>query len=168
MNIPDGGTIVWDKKNPMLGRKGIATQHEYVLWKSWTDASVYLRPTSIQMILEKVQSFIQKYGGVNDVVRKEFADWIRKVDELTGGERAYCLIDDDGRVFQSVAMGAPEPRTDKKFFIPLIHPITKKPCPVPPNGWSRAPETLQDMIYRDEVIFGANESVQPQKKGISK
>ncbi|MCG6533624.1 MAG: site-specific DNA-methyltransferase, partial [Syntrophales bacterium LBB04] len=163
-DIPDGGTIVWDKKNPMLGRSGIATQHEYVLWKSWTDESVYLRPTSIQMILEKAQSFIQKHGGVNDVVRREFAAWIRKVDELTGGERAYCLIDDDGRVYQSVAMGAPEPRTNKKFFIPLIHPITRKPCPVPPYGWSRAPETLQDLIRKEEVIFGADESVQPRRK----
>lgn len=26
----DHGTLVWDKKNPMLGRKGIATQHEYI------------------------------------------------------------------------------------------------------------------------------------------
>src|ERR1700730_4062754 len=29
LSIPSGGTIVWDKKNPMLGRKGVATQHEY-------------------------------------------------------------------------------------------------------------------------------------------
>ncbi|HOE17288.1 MAG TPA: site-specific DNA-methyltransferase [Syntrophorhabdaceae bacterium] len=164
MYTPDGGTIVWDKKNPMLGRQGIATQHEYVLWKSLTDESVYLRTTNIQMILEKAQAFIKKHGGVNDVVRREFTDWIRKVDELTGGERAYCLIDNDGRVYQSVAMGAPEPRTDKKFFIPLIHPITKKPCPVPLYGWSRAPETLQDLIRKDEIIFGADESVQPRRK----
>jgi adenine-specific DNA-methyltransferase len=162
--IPYGGTIVWDKKNPMLGRKGIATQHEYVMWKSWTDESVYLRPKGIKIILNKAQSLIRKYGGVNETVRDEFENWIKKNDELTGGERAYCLIDDDGRVYQSVAMGAPEPRKDKKFYIPLIHPITKKPCPVPPNGWSRAPETLKNMLRGNEIIFGVDESVQPRRK----
>jgi adenine-specific DNA-methyltransferase len=164
MGIPNGGTIVWDKKNPMLGRNGIATQHEYILWKSWTDASIYLRPTSIQMILEKAQEIIKTHGGVNDAVRKEYADWIRKADELTGGERAYCLIDNEGHVYQSVAIGAPEQRTDKKFFIPLIHPLTKKPCPVPSYGWSRAPETHRDLMLRNEIIFGVDETVQPRRK----
>ena len=46
--IPDGGTIVWDKKNPMLGRKGIATQHEYVLWRTWCDSPIYIRPTNVK------------------------------------------------------------------------------------------------------------------------
>ena len=164
IGIPYGGTIVWDKKNPMLGRKGIATQHEYIAWKSWADESVYLRPKAIKMILDKAHSLIRKYGGVNDTVRNEFEKWIKNNDELTGGERAYCLIDDDGRVYQSVAMGAPELRKDKKFYIPLIHPITKKPCPVPPNGWSRAPETLKSMLQRNEIIFGEDESVQPRRK----
>jgi adenine-specific DNA-methyltransferase len=162
--IPDAGTIVWDKKNPMLGRKGIATQHEYVLWRTRMDSSWYLRPTSIRMILEQAQSLIQKQGGVNDAVRGEFAEWTSSSDELSGGERAYRLIDDDGRVFQSVAMGAPEPRTDPKFHVPLVHPVTKKPCPVPPNGWSRAPETLEELLRKGEVLFGEDETVQPRRK----
>ena len=51
MTIPDGGTIVWDKKNPMLGRKGVATQHEYVLWRTWSE-SFLLRPMNM-LILAK-------------------------------------------------------------------------------------------------------------------
>jgi adenine-specific DNA-methyltransferase len=164
MGIRGGGTIIWDKKNPMLGRKGIAIQHEYILWRTLMDSSLYLRPTGIRMILEKAGTLIRKQGGVNDAVRKEFTEWIRSTDELTGGERAYCLIDDDGRIFQSVAMGAPEPRTDPKFHIPLLHPVTKKPCPVPPNGWSRAPETIQELMRKGEIIFGEDETVQPRRK----
>jgi len=164
IGIPDGGTIVWDKKNPMLGRKGIAIQHEYVLWRTWSGSSMYLRPTNIRKILEKAKSLIRKHGGVSDEVRREFSDWISRCEALTGGERAYRLIDDDGRVLQSVAMGAPEPRTDPKFHIRLIHPMTKKPCPVPSNGWSRAPETLQKLMEKNEIIFGENEAVQPRIK----
>jgi len=61
-------------------------------------------------------------------------------------------------------MGAPEPRTNPKFHIPLIHPVTKNKCPVPSNGWSRAPETLQELIEKNEIIFGEDETVQPRRK----
>lgn len=164
IGIPDSGTIVWDKKNPMLGRKGIATQHEYILWCSWQEAPVYLRPINIHRILEKARTLIRKYGNVNEVARREFTTWIGSCDGLTGGERAYHFIDDDGRVYQSVAMGAPEPRTDPKFHRPLIHFVTGKPCPVPSNGWSRSPDTLMELVEKGEIIFGRDETVQPRRK----
>lgn len=164
MGLPDSGTIVWDKKNPMLGRKGIATQHEYILWRSSQESPVYLRPVNIRMILEKAQTLVRMQERVTEKVRREFAAWIKNCDGLTGGERAYNLLDEDGRVFQSVAMGAPEPRTDPKFFRPLFHPVSGKPCPVPSNGWSRAPETLKDLIKKGEIIFGRDETVQPRRK----
>ena len=164
IGIPDGGTIVWDKKNPMLGRQRIATQHEYVLWRTWNESSVYTRPKTLRMILNEAESIVKKHNLVNEQARHEFRTWISKKEGLTGGERAYSLIDGNGRVFQSVAMGAPEPRIDPKFHIPLIHPATGKECPVPANGWSRTPATLQKLIARGEVLFGNDESVQPRKK----
>ena len=164
MAVPDGGTVVWDKKNPMLGRKGIATQHEYVLWRTWSEASFFRRPANIRKILTKAQILIQEHGGVNEQVRREFSRWIRGRKDFTGGERAYQLIDDTGRVFRGVSMSAPELRTDPKFRIPLIHPVTKQPCPVPSNGWSRAPDTLQELLENDEIIFGKDETAQPQRK----
>ena len=164
IGIPDGGTIVWDKKNPMLGRQGIATQHEYVLWRTWNGSSVHMRPKKIRMILNEAESIVRKHGEVNDQAKKEFQTWIGKKEGLTGGERAYKLIDDSGRVFRGVAMGAPEPRTDPKFHIPLFHPINNKPCPMPANGWSRTPETLQKLLHNDEILFGRDETLQPQKK----
>ena len=164
LGLPNAGTIVWDKKNPMLGRKGIATQHEYVIWRGWSESPLYLRNTAVERILEAAREIIEKHGGVNDAARQEYAQWISNADDLTGGERAYRLLDDDGRVFQSVAMGAPEPRTNPKFHIPLVHPVTGKECPVPGNGWSRAPETIQKLIEAGEVVFGADETTQPRKK----
>ncbi len=164
MNIPDGGTVVWNKKNPMLGRKRIATQHEYVLWRTWSESAVFIRPVNIRIILAKAQSLIHKHGGVGEQVRREFNRWIVRQRAFTGGERAYRFIDDNGNVFRGVAMGAPERRTDPKFYEPLIHPVTKKPCPVPPYGWSRTPETLQQLIQNDEIIFGKDETIQPTRK----
>ena len=164
MGIPDGGTIVWDKKNPMLGRKQIATQHEYVLWRTWNQSSVLMRSANVRRILDKAASCIRSKGGVNERSRKEFRTWLGRQNDLSGGERAYEHIDDDGRVFQSVAMGAPEPREDRKFHIPLVHPKTNRPCPVPPSGWSRAPETMRKLADKNQIIFGKDESVQPRLK----
>ncbi len=163
--IPDGGTIVWDKKNPMLGRQGIATQHEYILWRTWSESSVYLRPANVRMMLDKAESLIREYGGVNEQVRRVFGDWVNRCEGLTGGERAYRLIDDDGLVYRSVAMTWPNPKKPPaKFFVPLIHPVTKKPCPVPSRGWSRTPEKMRELLDRDEIIFGKDETVQPTRK----
>ena len=164
IGLPDAGTIIWDKKNPMLGRKGIATQHEYVIWRGWCDGPIYLGSTSVRQILSAAKNIISKHSGVNDASRREFSQWMNKQPDLTGGERAYKLLSDDGRVFRGVAMGAPEYRTNDKFHIPLIHPITGKECPVPPNGWSRSPETLQALIDQDEILFGKDETTQPNKK----
>ena len=164
LDISNGGTVVWDKRNPMLGRKGIATQHEYVVWWTLREGSFYLRNKNQRLIVATAQALIQKYGGVTQEARQEFARWVATYPGLTGGERANRLINNDGRVYQSVGMGAPEPRTDPKFFTPLYHPVTGKPCPVPSNGWSRAPDTLQDLIQNNEIIFGEDETVQPRRK----
>jgi len=162
--MPDAGTVVWDKTNPMLGRVGVATQHEYVLWRSRSEAPVYLRPANVRLILSKAQALVKKYGGVTTEARREFAQWVAAQDGLSGGERQYRFIDDGGAVFRGVAMGAPEPRADAKFHIPLIHPRTKKPCPVPDFGWSRTPETLRKLEERGEILYGDDETVMPGKK----
>jgi adenine-specific DNA-methyltransferase len=158
------GTVVWDKRNPMTGGKGIATQHEYIIWRSRGIITVSTSTDNAGLMLSKVKELIEKYNGVNDKTRKEYTNWLNEKKEFTGGDMAYRYIDDDGRLYQSVSLRAPEVRTDEKFFTPLIHPITKKPCPVPRNGFSRTPETLKAMIERGEILFGEDEVTQPRQK----
>lgn len=162
LGIPLAGTVIWDKQNPMLGRKGIATQHEYILWLSTKD--FYVLPRNVRRILANAAEIIGKHGGVNEASRRAFAAWIRRAKGLSGGERAYNLLDDDGRVFQSASLEAPEQRTDPKFFIPLVHPVTRKNCPVPANGWSRSPETMHALLANNEILFGSDETVLPRRK----
>lgn len=162
--LPNAGTIIWDKKNPMLGRKGVATQHEYIIWRTVDENPIYLSGANSKLIIDAAASIIAKNGGVNDKARKEFSSWIAGQENLSGGEKAYKFLDDDGEVYRGVAMGAPEQRTDPKFFIPLIHPVTKKNCPVPATGWSRTPDKIQDLIKKGEILFGKDETTQPQRK----
>ena len=164
LQLPNAGTVVWDKRNPMLGRRGVATQHEYVLWRTQAAGPLFLRNANQRLILENANRISAVHGGVTELARKDFLKWITSRPGLSGGERANRHLSDDGRVFQSAGMSAPEQRTDAKFFEPLIHPKTGKPCPVPPYGWSRTPDTLKKLLANDEIIFGQDESIQPRRK----
>ncbi len=164
MRLINCGTIAWDKRNPMTGGSGLATQHEYIVWRSNEDITVNINSKVFSDMLKLVEQLKAKHGGITDKVRKAFTKWLKDNENLTGGEMAYKYIDDDGRIYQSVSLRAPEQRTDPKFFVPLIHPITGKPCPVPPNGFSRTPETLTGMIENGEILFGKDEKTQPRQK----
>lgn len=158
------GTLIWDKRNPMTGGKGVAIQHEYIQWLSKSEITISSTTENAKEILSVANALVKKYNGVNEQVKLEFSNWVRNNPNLTGGDRAYSNIDEQGRVYQSVSLRAPEPRTDIKFHKPLIHPLTGKPCPVPPNGFSRTPETLAEMIKNGIIIFGVDETVQPRYK----
>lgn len=165
-SIPNAGTIVWDKRNPMNAGRGIATQHEYIIWRSRQQTPIYLRNKNILSMLGVASAIVKKYGRVTREAREEYVKWINNNTELSGGEKANKFLDDLGKVYQSVSLRAPEPRADPKFHEPLIHPVTGKPCSIPPNGFSRTPETLQSMIEKDEIIFGSDETTQPRQKAI--
>ncbi len=162
----NAGTLIWDKRNPMNGGTGLALQHEYVVWYSKKQLPIQFRNENAIVMLRKADELIKKEGEVNDKVRKEFSKWVNANKDLTGGDKAYKYIDDEQQVYQSVSLRAPEPRTDEKFFKPLIHPITKKPCAIPPNGFSRTPETLKEMMDKGEILFGLDETTQPRQKVI--
>lgn len=164
LSMDDQGTVVWDKRNPVGGTNSIATQHEYIICNSKGNTKLYVQPLNREAILRKSVSLIENYGDVTQECRKEFRKWIKKHPDLSGGERAYSEIDSDGEVYTSVHMGAPEQRTDPKFFQPLIHPDTCKPCPVPRNGFSGTPEFMQDLLAKNEILFGPDETTQPRRK----
>ena len=47
----------------------------------------------------------------------------------------------------------------------VIHPITGKPCAVPPGGWRYStPEKMQEMINKGKVVFREDETLPPIKK----
>ena len=165
--ISNAGTVVWDKRNPMTGGGGVAMQHEYIIWRAKSAKAINIGNGNTQLILNKAKNLIEENNGVvSKEIKKEYANWIKKHPDFSGGEKAYQFIDSDGLVYRSVSLRAPEPREDPKFFIPLIHPKTKQPCAIPPNGFSRTPETLQNMVERGEIIFGKDHTTQPNQKRI--
>jgi len=165
LNEPNLSTVIWDKKNPMMGGAGIALQHEYIIWCSRHQGYFETKGENAKEILAKAKALIEHYGSVTKECQNEFARWIKEHKQLTGGERAYQHLETDGRVYRLVAMTWPNPnQAPEQFFIPLIHPVTGKPCPVPNRGWSRTPLKMQELLDKKEIVFGIDETTQPQRK----
>ena len=168
LQMKNQGTIVWDKRNPVSGANRIATQHEYVVCRSNGNVKLQYYSLNREAILKKASALVKKYGDPTSKCRKEFNDWLKKNPEFSDGDRAFSNMDEDGSVFRKVHMGAPERRTDPKFFKPLIHPTTGKPCPVPKNGWGNTPEFMQGMLKKKIIHFDDDETTQPQRKNYLK
>jgi adenine-specific DNA-methyltransferase len=171
----DLGKLIWDKRNPKGDAKGIAAQHEYVHFatpnpshlKSIENAFSRNKENA-EAILDKAQQLIQKAGCLNETVRKQFREWISKQD-FTGGEKAYSLIDENDDVYRPVSMAWPnKKKAPDEYFVPLIHPATKKPCPVPMRGWRNPPETMAYLLKRNQILFGEDETTIPNRKYLLK
>lgn len=101
-----------------------------------------------------------------ELVNSEFQSWLSKQD-FSGGEKGYKFIDDNGDVYQSVSMAAPD-KPETRSHRPLIHPTTNKPCPVPSKGWRNPDITMDKLLEKGLVLFGKDENTQPRKKYLLK
>ncbi|EYB57584.1 site-specific DNA-methyltransferase [Escherichia coli] len=164
------GTIVWDKRNPKGDATGVAQQHELICIyckdrEFFKITCEFQRPKeNAGKMLAKAKQILSKEGGVTEKARKEYKDWVNQQD-LTGGEKAYNQIDDNGDVFRPVSMAWPnKKKAPEDYFIPLIHPVTGKECPVPERGWRNPPATMQELLKSGLIIFGPDEKTQPTRK----
>lgn len=173
----DLNTIVWDKRNPKGDKFGVAQQHEYiVVFAKNVDVlskqgEIKRKKKNAQKMIDKARKIYNKYKDIKtqDEINEEFKLWLNKQSGISAGEAAYSLIDDSGELYQEVSMAWPNknPAPDE-YYIPLIHPITKKECPVPKRGWRNPPQTMQELLSRGEIIFGEDETTQPRRKYLLK
>lgn len=169
----DLGTIIWDKRNPKGDAKGISYQHEYIL--VYAKNKVILKEKGkIQRPKKNANAILKKAAQLYDKIsngytlekaNNDFSAWIRAQDEFSGGEKAYNQIDENGKVFQTVSMGWPnKKKAPDDYFVPLIHPITHKPCPVPERGWRNPSKTMKELERKGLIVFGIDETTQPRRK----
>ncbi len=163
------GVIVWDKRNPKGDTVGVAYQHESILVYAKNKNAIQnkdftKKKENANEILKKAEDIIKTCGGVNAQSREMFKKWMGECkDRFTGGELAYCMLDDDGNVFRPVSMAAPD-KPETRSHRPLIHPVTGQPCPVPEKGWRFKDETMDEMLANGQIVFGPDHTTQPQNK----
>lgn len=113
-----------------------------------------------------IQEFEVEYDL--ELINKEFKYWIDKQDYSTG-EKAYKFIDEKGDVYRGVSMAWPnKKKAPDDYFIPITHPVTKKPCPIPKRGWRNPPSTIKKLLDDGRILFGKDESKQPERKYLLK
>ncbi len=173
----DLGTIIWDKRNPKGEVNGIACQNEYILVYAkdknyFSEKREILRPKkNAAAMLKKASQLFKKInnGYSLEDVNSEFQSWLKTLDGLSGGEKAYCQIDENGDVYRLVPMTWPnKKKAPDEYFIPLIHPITGKPCPVPARGWRNPPSKMNELLSKGLIIFGKDETTIPNRKYLLK
>lgn len=136
-NNGDMGKMIWDKRNPKGDAKGMAVQHEYIHFAAkdpdtlkTQDSFVRMKPNA-KLMLEKAKGFLDKFKEI-DKVQEAYQVWLKDLQSLSGGEKAYKYIDDKGDIYRPVSMAWPnKKKAPDDYFVPLIHPVTNKPCSVP-------------------------------------
>ena len=170
----DLGKLIWDKRNPKGDSKGLGVQHEYVHFATnnlehLKDENAFVRnKENAERMLNKAEQLVRKLG-ITDEARTEYKKWVAEQTNLSGGEKAYNNLDENGNVFQPVSMGWPnKKKAPDDYFIPLIHPDTQKECPVPERGWRNPPETMKKLLSENMIVFGKDENSIPRRKYLLK
>lgn len=173
----DLGTIIWDKRNPKGDAKGISYQHEYIVCYA-KNIEIFLANNQVtrpkknaNKILNKAQSLFLKINNTYTLedANRELTTWMNSQNDFSGGEKAYNKIDKNGDVYRPVSMAWPNKKqAPDDYFVPLIHPVTNKPCPLPERGWRNPSATMQDLLKKDLILFGKDESTQPNRKYLLK
>lgn len=173
----DLGTIVWDKRNPKGDARGVSYQHEYILVYAknkvvFTSKCKMQRPKkNASAILKKASQLFSKVSLTYSLedANSEFAAWMRVQNDFSGGEKAYNKIDENGDVYRPVSMAWPnKKKAPDDYFIPLIHPVTHKTCPVPERGWRNPSATMKKMMEEGRILFGKDETTIPNSKYLLK
>ena len=173
----DLGTIVWDKRNPKGDAQGISYQHEYILVYAknkiaFIENNKLQRPKkNAAAILKKAKQLFSKKSlcYTLDDINTDFSNWMKAQVDFSGGEKAYNRIDENGEPYQAVSMGWPnKKKAPDDYFVPLIHPVTGKPCPVPERGWRFPSKTMKDLLANNRILFGVDETTQPRNKYLLK
>ncbi len=127
-------------------------------------------------IPEDLKDVVKKYNLSEDILKKhihpyeltdannDFTEWISTQKDLKGGEKMYKYINEAGRVYRLVSMAWPnKEKAPDEYFEDIIHPKTGKVCSKPARGWRCPPNTVKDLLKKGLIVFGEDETSQPQK-----
>jgi len=159
-------TFIWNKGRAASSSHAAAS-HEFIICyaknKLKAPALREEKP-SAQLMIDKAKEFIKKYPY--EEAQKHFTKWVseeQKNNKLKPGEAAYNLIHPvNHRLFHADNSCAQDDPSGKRCRKTLTHPITKKPCPVPKNGWKWKEDTLLKLVREDKIWFGKDHSVVPK------
>ena len=160
------GEIIWETATDNNATQ-ISIEHEYVIcyaknkdiqpkWKITSDKASH--------IIEKYKELFTEYGSDTEKIEKQLRAWInlnKKSNDIDlSGVSHYSYVDEKG-VFYPGNSANTKPGG---YTFDIIHPITKKPCKKPNNGYRWPEETFWDADKKGEVLWPSTEDGIPKIK----
>ncbi len=156
------GNVIWQTatdNNPSQ----IAVEHEYIitycknkrLQPKWVVASEKARIVDTHYKELKLQ-----FGNKSTKIQFELRRWMKENKDMLEGVLHYNYVDEKG-VYYPDNPSNPHPGGYKYT---ILHPITKKPCRIPPNGYRWPEITFVDMLNKGDIEFGVDETITPKPK----
>ena len=161
--------LIWEKTRKNDARF-FSTGHEYIIVYCKNESflreqNTYWREDKpgAHDIYEQYLKLRAKYGDDYKTMEAELKKYYAQLpkDHPAKKHARYNKIDENGvwRDHDISWPGGGGPRYD------VIHPVTGKPCKVPPSGWRfPTPERMQEMIDNGYVIFREDHTEPPIKK----
>ncbi len=165
------GVFIWNagRKNDS---KQISVSHEYVV--VYTKSLSYLNENNIlwreqkngvDRIVATYKKLAKQYPGDWAKVSQELQAWYKalKADDPALENKHYRCADERGVYFPSDLSGPDDGRKSRPRY-EVLHPVTKKPVPVPARGWRWEKPRMDQALAENRVHFGADETSIPNGK----
>ena len=141
----------------------IACEHEYIVsyakireeQKSWDTIS----EKGIK-ILSKYKELSEKFGNDISRIQKDLKQWIHLNENLLSGVAHYSYVDNIG-VFYPGNSSNTKPGD---YTYDIYHPVTRKVCAKPSNGYRWPQKTFEEANARGDVLWGIDENTIPKIK----
>lgn len=142
----------------------INIEHEYIIAYAnhrealgkWSRTS-----ESAEKIIKKYSSLRERYGSNYEELQKELREWIKKNKEKLPQVAHYNCVDERGVYTANTNSSNTKPGG---YVFDIIHPATKKKCPLPDFGWRWPKDTFEAYDRAGDVAWGKDETTQPHVK----
>ena len=139
--------------------KQMSITHEYcvIYAKNMAELPIWQVVRTNASEFQKRARTLIKNGMSDEEVQKELRVLTKYPRFYDFDHYTYC---DSKGVFRANDLTAP----GSKNFFDILHPITNKPCKTGTRGWAYSPEGINELLEKDMIYFGKDETVMPQLK----
>lgn len=163
--------LIWVKNSTKNNTKTFSTNHEYILVYAKSKFQIMkgngfkIEKPGLKEVNEIRNQFLEedltKFSKPHLELEKRLNNLYKERPELKGISGYKYVDEEDYKIYASDNSAAPG--KGGKFY-DVFHPITKKVCKTPSNGWRYKEDTLRDYISKNMIKFGNDENTIPRFK----